>query len=84
MMECKAAIIMYLLRFSIKTTQLGKTRVKHWSSLLFKKGFRYDVTVVDTENSTEETIVMEVPAAENKGNCKCGANCSCTNCTCGH
>ncbi|KAF5814842.1 hypothetical protein HanRHA438_Chr03g0127551 [Helianthus annuus] len=34
--------------------------------------------------TTEETIVMEVPAAENNGNCKCGANCSCTNCTCGH
>ncbi|KAM0029079.1 hypothetical protein Hdeb2414_s0018g00521621 [Helianthus debilis subsp. tardiflorus] len=49
-----------------------------------KKGFRYDVTVVETENSTEETNVMEVPAAENDGNCKCGANCSCTNCTCGH
>ncbi|MFS7900111.1 hypothetical protein Hanom_Chr00s095460g01801051 [Helianthus anomalus] len=49
-----------------------------------KKGFRYDVTVVDTENSTEETTVMEVPPAKNKGNCKCGANCSCTNCTCGH
>ncbi|MFS7921385.1 hypothetical protein Hanom_Chr03g00236171 [Helianthus anomalus] len=41
-----------------------------------KKGFRYDVTIVDTENSTEETIAMEVPAAENDGNCKCGANCS--------
>ncbi|GJS86123.1 hypothetical protein Tco_0752664 [Tanacetum coccineum] len=33
---------------------------------------------------TVETIVMEVPAAENDGKCTCGANCSCTNCTCGH
>ncbi|GKD14534.1 metallothionein-like protein type 3, partial [Tanacetum coccineum] len=39
----------------------------------------------DSEKSTVETIVMEVPAAAEKdGKCKCGANCSCTNCTCGH
>ncbi|GKD17003.1 hypothetical protein Tco_1206161, partial [Tanacetum coccineum] len=31
-----------------------------------------------------ETNMMEVPAAENDGKLKCGANCSCTNCTCGH
>ncbi|XVF78512.1 hypothetical protein PTKIN_Ptkin14bG0140100 [Pterospermum kingtungense] len=29
------------------------------------------------------TVVMEAPA-ENDGKCKCGANCSCTNCSCGH
>nr|GEY38578.1 metallothionein-like protein type 3 [Tanacetum cinerariifolium] len=49
-----------------------------------KKGNGYDVTLVKTQKSTVETIVMEVPAAENDGKCKCGANCSCTNCTCGH
>ncbi|MQL46458.1 hypothetical protein EI019_24920 [Escherichia coli] len=33
-----------------------------------------------TEKSYTESIVMGV---ENDG-CKCGASCSCTDCTCGH
>ncbi|KAF9610835.1 hypothetical protein IFM89_025201 [Coptis chinensis] len=28
--------------------------------------------------------VAEVPAGENDGKCKCGANCACTDCKCGH
>ncbi|XWS52062.1 hypothetical protein CRYUN_Cryun11dG0035100 [Craigia yunnanensis] len=28
------------------------------------------------------TVVVEA-SAENDGKCKCGASCSCTNCTCG-
>uniref|UniRef100_I1KDW5 Type 3 metallothionein MT3 n=1 Tax=Glycine max TaxID=3847 RepID=I1KDW5_SOYBN len=31
-----------------------------------------------------ETVVMDVPAAEHDGKCKCGTNCTCTDCTCGH
>nr|GEZ02008.1 metallothionein-like protein type 3 [Tanacetum cinerariifolium] len=49
-----------------------------------KKGNGYDVTLVETQKSTVETIVMEVSAAKNDGKCKCGANCSCTSCTCGY
>ncbi|MCH89759.1 metallothionein-like protein type 3-like [Trifolium medium] len=29
-----------------------------------------------------ETVVMDAPAVEH--DCKCGSNCTCTNCTCGH
>ncbi|GJW98105.1 hypothetical protein Tco_0179913 [Tanacetum coccineum] len=46
-----------------------------------KKGNGYDVTLVETQKSTVETIVMEVPAAEKDGKCKCGANCSYSNST---
>ncbi|KAI3708399.1 hypothetical protein L2E82_37568 [Cichorium intybus] len=50
-----------------------------------KKGNGYGITIVETQKSVEETIVMEVPTAENYGsNCKCGTNCTCTDCTCGH
>ncbi|KAL1325594.1 hypothetical protein HN51_035648 [Arachis hypogaea] len=48
------------------------------------KGNKYGVDIVETEKRMVETVVMEVPAGENDGKCKCGANCSCTNCTCGH
>ncbi|XP_027192913.1 metallothionein-like protein type 3 [Cicer arietinum] len=48
------------------------------------KGNNYGVTIVETEKSYLETVVMDVPAAEHGGNCKCGSNCTCTNCTCGH
>nr|AZZ09232.1 metallothionein MT3 [Ipomoea aquatica] len=42
-----------------------------------------DVIFVAAEKSYTESIVMDVASAENDG-CKCGANCSCTDCTCGH
>ena len=45
-----------------------------------KKGTSYGIDIVETEKSY---IVMDAPAAENEGNCKCGTNCPCTNCTCG-
>ncbi|KAF5730674.1 hypothetical protein HS088_TW19G00267 [Tripterygium wilfordii] len=48
-----------------------------------KKGNSYDL-IVETEQSRFDDIVMEVPAAENDGKCKCGPSCPCTNCTCGH
>ncbi|CAJ2645439.1 metallothionein-like protein [Trifolium pratense] len=44
-----------------------------------EKGNNYGVTIVETE-SFVETVVM--PAVEH--DCKCGSNCTCTNCTCGH
>ncbi|KAK8527414.1 hypothetical protein V6N12_054626 [Hibiscus sabdariffa] len=43
-----------------------------------KKG---NTMIIETEKSYTSTEVTEV-LAEN--GCKCGANCSCTNCTCGH
>ncbi|KAL4328547.1 metallothionein-like protein type 3 [Arachis ipaensis] len=53
-------------------------------SSIGRKGNKYGVDIVETEKRMVETVVMEVPAGENDGKCKCGANCSCTNCTCGH
>ncbi|KAJ4726310.1 Metallothionein-like protein [Melia azedarach] len=47
-----------------------------------KKGSSYVADFVETE-SYVSTVVMEVPAAENDGKCKCGSSCACTNCTCG-
>ncbi|XWS27998.1 hypothetical protein CRYUN_Cryun25bG0028400 [Craigia yunnanensis] len=49
------------------------------SSQCTKKG---NTMVIETEKSYINTVVVEAPA-ENDGNCKCGASCSCTNCTCG-
>ncbi|GAU51602.1 hypothetical protein TSUD_372940 [Trifolium subterraneum] len=45
------------------------------------KGNNYGVTIVETK-SFVETAVMDAPAVEH--DCKCGSNCTCTNCTCGH
>ncbi|MEJ1609551.1 hypothetical protein, partial [Escherichia coli] len=39
--------------------------------------------VIETE-SYIETFVVDAPAAENDGKCKCGTACACVNCTCGH
>ncbi|MBL2411280.1 hypothetical protein ELJ37_30385, partial [Klebsiella pneumoniae] len=48
-------------------------------------GSSYIFDVVQTEKSYVETEVMVVPAAaENDGKCKCGANCTCSGCSCGH
>ncbi|CAK8561276.1 unnamed protein product [Lathyrus sativus] len=44
------------------------------------KGNNLGVTIVETEKS----IVMDVETVEHEGDCKCGSNCTCTNCTCGH
>ncbi|KAJ1434591.1 Metallothionein, family 15, plant [Sesbania bispinosa] len=52
-------------------------------AMLFRKGNNYGVTIVETTSYTE-TVVMDVPAAEHDGNCKCGSSCTCVNCTCGH
>nr|AXP11720.1 type 3 metallothionein-like protein [Cyamopsis tetragonoloba] len=46
-----------------------------------KKG---NTLVVETEKSYIENVVMDVPAAEHDGKCKCGSSCACVNCTCGH
>ncbi|XVE80140.1 hypothetical protein DITRI_Ditri14bG0115500 [Diplodiscus trichospermus] len=43
-----------------------------------KKG---NTLVIETE-SYIDAVIVEAPA-ENDGKCKCGASCSCTNCTCG-
>ncbi|KAK5834173.1 Metallothionein-like protein type 3 [Gossypium arboreum] len=45
-----------------------------------KKG---NALVIETEKSYISTVVVEA-MAENDGKCKCGASCSCTNCTCGN
>ncbi|KAF5728309.1 hypothetical protein HS088_TW21G00456 [Tripterygium wilfordii] len=49
-----------------------------------KKGSSYALDIVETEKSRFDDIFMEVLVAENDGKCKCGTNCTCTNCTCGH
>ncbi|OWM88660.1 metallothionein-like protein type 3 [Punica granatum] len=49
-----------------------------------KKGSSYTADIVETEISYTSTMVMDAPAMENDGKCKCGTSCSCTNCTCGH
>ncbi|GAV88361.1 hypothetical protein CFOL_v3_35935 [Cephalotus follicularis] len=49
-----------------------------------KKGSSYTADFVETEKSYVSYVVMDAPAAENDPKCKCGANCSCTTCTCGH
>uniref|UniRef100_A0A7N0RE47 Metallothionein n=1 Tax=Kalanchoe fedtschenkoi TaxID=63787 RepID=A0A7N0RE47_KALFE len=48
-----------------------------------QKGNGNSMTIVETV-SYVDTFVMDAPAAEHDGKCKCGANCSCTTCTCGH
>nr|AAK27970.1 metallothionein-like protein [Ipomoea batatas] len=47
-----------------------------------RKGSKMDDVIFVTEKSYTESIVKDI-AAENDG-CKCGANCSCTDRTCGH
>ncbi|CAL0328886.1 unnamed protein product [Lupinus luteus] len=47
-------------------------------------GNKYGVVITETEKSCVETVVMDVPAAEHDGNCKCGSSCACVACTCGH
>ncbi len=49
-----------------------------------KKGNSYGIDFVETGKSYTEVMVMDGEAAEHDGKCKCGANCACTNCTCGH
>ncbi|KAK9150122.1 hypothetical protein Syun_008431 [Stephania yunnanensis] len=48
-----------------------------------KKGNGYAVEIVETQKSYYDNPVNEAPAAEHNGNCKCGDNCSCVDCTCG-
>ncbi|KAF7141114.1 hypothetical protein RHSIM_Rhsim06G0198600 [Rhododendron simsii] len=55
--------------------------IKEGLMLLRKKG---NTIVIETEKSYNETFVVDAPAAENDGKCKCGAGCSCVSCTCGH
>ncbi|XP_073127534.1 metallothionein-like protein type 3 [Henckelia pumila] len=47
-----------------------------------KKGYTADIIV--TENISEMSLVVDAPAAEHDGKCKCGTSCACTNCTCGN
>ncbi|KAF9666776.1 hypothetical protein SADUNF_Sadunf16G0263800 [Salix dunnii] len=49
-----------------------------------KKRSSYTADIVETEKSYVSAVIMEVPAAENDGKCKCGSGCACTTCTCGH
>ncbi|KAK6132672.1 hypothetical protein DH2020_033507 [Rehmannia glutinosa] len=49
-----------------------------------KKGYATDIIETDKRYSYMETVVMDAPAAEHDGKCKCGTSCACTNCTCGH
>ncbi|KAK8358697.1 hypothetical protein V6Z12_A04G040100 [Gossypium hirsutum] len=49
-------------------------------TISMKKG---NALVIETEKSYISTVVVEA-MAENDGKCKCGASCSCTNCTCGN
>ncbi|KAM0997810.1 hypothetical protein ACFX13_007750 [Malus domestica] len=53
------------------------------SSQCVKKGNGYDLVIVETENRSMDTVVVDAPAAENDGKCKCGTTCPCVNCTCG-
>ncbi|CBI20304.3 hypothetical protein VitviT2T_029556 [Vitis vinifera] len=48
-----------------------------------KKGNSYGIDIVETEKSYVATVVMEVPAAQHEGSCKCGDSCACIDCTCG-
>ncbi|KAK7405251.1 hypothetical protein VNO78_06450 [Psophocarpus tetragonolobus] len=48
------------------------------------KGNNYGLDIVETEKSYMETGIMDVPAAEHDGKCKCGPNCTCVDCNCGH
>ncbi len=48
-----------------------------------KKGNSYGVDFIETDKSYFDAVVMEAPAAENDGKCKCGSSCACVNCTCG-
>ncbi|KAL6314818.1 hypothetical protein AAG906_027169 [Vitis piasezkii] len=49
----------------------------------WKKGNGYGIDIVETEKSYVATVVMEVPAAQHEGSCKCGDSCACIDCTCG-
>ncbi|WP_048460945.1 hypothetical protein, partial [Streptomyces sp. HNS054] len=49
-----------------------------------KKGNGYGVDIVETEKSYYGDAGEVVTAAENDPKCKCGPNCACTTCTCGH
>ena len=49
-----------------------------------KKGDSYDLVIVETENRSMDTVIMDAPAAENDGKCKCGPSCSCVDCKCGN
>ncbi|KAL5730382.1 cystathionine beta-lyase [Ranunculus cassubicifolius] len=44
----------------------------------------YGIEIVETEQSYYDNIVSGVSMTENDGKCKCGPNCTCTSCTCGH
>ncbi|BFG29225.1 hypothetical protein CerSpe_154990 [Prunus speciosa] len=52
------------------------------SSQCTKKGYSFDLVIVETENRTVDTVIMDAPAAENGGNCKCGPSCACVDCKC--
>nr|UVJ89039.1 metallothionein [Dioscorea alata] len=48
-----------------------------------KKGNSYGM-IIETEKTYVEEVVEVLPAAaEHDGKCKCGATCTCTDCTCG-
>ncbi|KAE9458113.1 hypothetical protein C3L33_09987, partial [Rhododendron williamsianum] len=65
----------------------GKEKIKiaHFydclQDVVRKKG---NTIVIETEKSYIETFVVDAPAAENDGKCKCGTGCACVNCSCGH
>ncbi|XP_051146546.1 metallothionein-like protein type 3 [Andrographis paniculata] len=50
-----------------------------------KKGYAPELIKTDERSMENEGMAMDAPAApEHNGKCTCGANCSCTTCTCGH
>ncbi|KAM2964664.1 hypothetical protein FF2_022424 [Malus domestica] len=49
------------------------------STQCVKKGNSYDLVIVETENRSMDTVVVDASAAEHDGKCKCGTCCSCDN-----
>ncbi|KAM0933637.1 hypothetical protein DsansV1_C35g0230981 [Dioscorea sansibarensis] len=48
-----------------------------------KKGNSYGVVITETEKSYFAEVVEAPVGAEHDGKCKCGASCTCVDCTCG-
>ncbi|ONI12759.1 hypothetical protein PRUPE_4G181500 [Prunus persica] len=44
-----------------------------------------DCNCTDSSQCTSmDTVIMDAPAAENDGKCKCAPSCSCVDCKCGN
>ncbi|CAA6661131.1 unnamed protein product [Spirodela intermedia] len=49
-----------------------------------KKGSRYGMDILEAGNSYGGDAGFVMAGEENDPKCKCGPNCSCTTCSCGH